>query len=113
VLPWRTLAKVTGDGWSTPFEFGPEVELLDGTEVTLDGYMMPYEDQAKQRQFLLTAYRAHCPYCMPGGMPAMVEVIMKKSVPQTDRIMAVRGPLKLLRGEGYGLLYQMIGAVSA
>ncbi len=113
VVPWRVLSKVTGDGWAEPFAFGPEVELLDGTEVTIDGYMLPYDDSPEQNEFLLSAHRAHCPYCMPGGMPSMIDVTMSKAVPLTEGIVSVRGKLELVRSDGYGLLYQIVGAVPA
>lgn len=110
VLPWRILAKVAGDGWSDAFAFDPQVEALDGTEVTVEGYMMPYDEQAKQRQFLLTAFPAHCPYCMPGGMVSLIEVDAAAGVPATEQRILLRGRLELLRGDGFGLLYRLRNA---
>lgn len=112
-LPWRTLRMVTGDGWSEMFAFAPEVEALDGAEVMVEGYMLPYDDQPKQRAFLLTAFPAHCPYCMPGGMSSLIEVDAAKAVPVSATRITLKGRLELLRGDGYGLLYRLSGAVAA
>jgi hypothetical protein len=107
VVPWRRLAQVIGDGWSDPFVFMPEVEALDGTEVTLEGYMMIYDDAPRQHEFLLTAYAAHCLYCMPGGMPSMIEVVARTALPVRATRLTLRGRFELLRGEGHGLLYRL------
>jgi hypothetical protein len=112
-LSWRVLAGVSGDGWTTPYAFDPNIEMLDGTEVIVDGYMMPYDDEPTQQQFLLTAYQAHCPYCIPGGMPSMIDVIMSKPIMLTNRVVSVRGRLQILRGDEFGLLYQMVDAIPA
>lgn len=113
VLSWRTLAKVSGDGRSEPYRVAPEVEALDGTMVTVDGFMMPYDDQPRQREFLLTAYQAHCPFCMPGGMPSIIDVDTDLPMEVSTDIVTVRGRLTVLHGEGYGLLYRMRHAAPA
>jgi len=113
VLSWRMLSQVAGDGWSDAFAFDPQVEALDGKDVTVEGYMLPYDDQAKQRQFLLTAFPAHCPYCMPGGMASLIEVDAAAGVPTTEQRILLRGRLELLRGDGFGLLYRLRNATVA
>ncbi|TVR83605.1 MAG: hypothetical protein EA405_03955 [Rhodospirillales bacterium] len=110
VLPWRMLAQVEGDGWIEPFRFAPEIKALNGTEVTVDGYMLAYDDAPKQREFLLTAYQAHCPFCMPGGMTSMIDVSMDLPVAVSEGIVTVRGPLTVIEDEGYGLLYAIANA---
>ena len=37
--------------------------------------MMPLDQTAKQKRFLLASFPPHCPFCMPGGPESMVEVI--------------------------------------
>lgn len=113
VLPWRMLAQVEGDGWIEPFRFAPEIKALNGTEVTVDGYMLAYDEARRQREFLLTAYQAHCPFCMPGGMASMINVAMGVPMPVTDGIVTVRGPLTVIEEEGHGLLYAITEAVPA
>jgi hypothetical protein len=49
--------------------FAPEVEALDGAEVRLEGFMMPFDQAPLQRRFLLTAFAAHCPFCTPVDFP--------------------------------------------
>ncbi|TVR98111.1 MAG: hypothetical protein EA406_07705 [Rhodospirillales bacterium] len=109
-LPWRVLAGVEGDGWIEPFRFSPDIKALNGTMVTVDGYMLSYDDAPKQREFLLTAYQAHCPFCMPGGMMSMIDVSMDLPIPVSEGIVTVRGPLTVIEEEGYGLLYAIPNA---
>ncbi len=112
-LSWDTLAKVQGDGYVEPFVFDPELKKLNGQKVTLDGYMLPFDDQPRQGRFLLTAYYAHCPFCIPGGMTSMVEIVMDLPMAMTEEIVSVQGPLTIIEGEGYGLLYQIEHAAPA
>ena len=109
-LPWRVLAKVEGDGRVEPYRIDPEVKALDGEMVTIDGYMLPYDDRPRQREFLLTAYQAHCPFCMPGGMPSIIDVDVDLPMDVSTNIVTVRGRLTVLEGEGYGLIYRMSDA---
>ncbi len=112
ILSWRVLSSVTW--FDQGVMFPPEVEALDDTEVRLEGFMMPFDQAPLQQQFLLTAYAAHCPFCMPGGVPSLVEVIAAQPVPRTSSRLTMQGRLKLLRDpESYGFLYQMLDAVRA
>jgi hypothetical protein len=94
--------------------FPQEVEVLDDTKVRLEGFMMPFDQAPLQQQFLLTAYAAHCPFCMPGGVTSLVEVTSAQPVPRTSSRLTLQGRLKLRRDpESYGFLYQMLDAVRA
>ena len=74
VLSWRTLGSVWPVG-DQGVLFSPAVEALDGAEVRLEGFMMPFDRAPLQRLFLLTALAAHCPFCTPVDFPPMVEVV--------------------------------------
>jgi hypothetical protein len=113
VLPWRTLGSVWPVG-SDGVLFAPEVEALDGAEVRLEGFMMPFDQAPLQGRFLLSAFAAHCPFCTPVDFPPLVEVVAREPVPLATSRLMLRGRLALRRdAQSYGLLYQLLDAVSA
>jgi hypothetical protein len=113
VLPWRTLGSVWPVGDQGVF-FAPEVEALDGAEVRLEGFMMPFDEAPLQRRFLLTAFAAHCPFCTPVDFPPLVEVIGREPVPLAPSRLTVQGRLALRRdAASYGILYQLLDAAPA
>ena len=110
VLSWRTLSSVWPVG-DRGVMFAPEVEALDGAEVRLEGFMMPFDQAPLQPRFLLTALAAHCPFCTPVDFPPMVEVVGREPVPLAPSGLTVRGRLKLRHdAESYGLPYQLLDA---
>jgi hypothetical protein len=113
VLSWRVLASV----WSLGDQgvmFAPDIEALDGAEVRLEGFMMPFDRAPLQRRFLLTAFAAHCPFCLPVDFPPLVEVVSRRPVPLTGSRSMVDGRLKLRHdAQSYGLLYQLLDAAPA
>ena len=110
VVSWRTLARAAwleGEGVMFP----PEIEALDGASVRLEGFMMAFDPAPLQQQFLLTAYAAHCPFCMPAGVPSMVEVTARQPVPRASARLMLQGRFELRRDpESYGLLYRLLDA---
>jgi hypothetical protein len=113
VLSWRVLDAV-GPVGDQGVMFAPEVEALDGAEVRLEGFMMPFDEAPLQRQFLLAAFAAHCPFCIPGGIPSLVAVLAREPVPLTPSRLTVQGRLKLRHDvASYGLLYQLLDAALA
>lgn len=111
VLPWRRLSRFEDRGWGTPVKFAPDLQALDGQEVVIEGYMLPYDDAPMQRPFILAGYQTHCPFCVPGGMASIVEVWPDLPVPVSDSLVTMRGPLSLLEGDAYSLLFEIRNAV--
>jgi uncharacterized protein len=109
-LPWSDLQAVKVSHSGKPALFSNSMKSLDGTTVTLDGFMMPYDDRDHQTEFLLTAYQAHCPFCMPGGMGSMVEIIADQGVAVHDKVMRLTGTLRLMPQDPAGILYKLSNA---
>ena len=93
--------------------FGNEIKQLDGKEIKLAGFMMPLDMKEQQTHFLLSAYPPSCPYCLPGGPNATIEVHCKKPVTFTYDPVVVRGKLQLLRSDASGFFYRMTDVVPA
>ena len=98
-IPWEVLqqAKTVQKGER---KFGPEftrdIRMLDKQDVRLYGFMMPLDQSAKQKRFLLASVPPHCAFCMPGGPESMVEVIADKPIDFTYEPIVVSGKLAVL-----------------
>jgi hypothetical protein len=91
----RILRSVRFRNDGASIETPPQVAALDGATVTVDGFMIPFDDRRQQRRFLLGEYLVHCPYCTPGGPASFVEVFARQAVATTERAFAMRGKLEI------------------
>lgn len=87
---------LNGEYWGVP-DFSPEIQKLDGTIIELKGYMIPIEEgKSKHNHFLISVLPlSQCYFCGRDGIPEMVEVYSNKELPYTDKIITVKGKLKL------------------
>ena len=76
--------------------FTPEIKRLDRQQVKLYGFMMPLEQSARQKRFLLASFPPHCPFCMPGGPESMVEVIADPPIEFTYEPIVIVGRMAVL-----------------
>lgn len=111
VVPWDDLARIEVAHGQTP-KFPAAVAKLDGKPVVIEGHMMVLEDDDPLDRFLLTAYQAHCPFCMPGGFASIVAVHAEKPLRVTDKPLTMRGTLRLLSdNKDSQLVYRLDKAV--
>lgn len=106
VLPWRTLALAEVEHGRQPI-FPAAIRKLEGREVVVEGHMMPLDDAPQPRRFLLTAYKAHCPFCMPGGAVSMIAVTAAAAIPVNDKPLTLRGTLQMTAEPGSMLVYRL------
>jgi uncharacterized protein len=92
--------------------FGKGITQFDGKEIRLAGFILPLDLNEKQMHFLLSAYPPSCPYCLPSGPNATIEVFCKSGVAFTFDPIGLRGKLTLLRNDPSGLLYRMTDVVA-
>lgn len=120
ILPWDTLAQI-GIEYASPapgrteveIVFGPAVEVLDGAEVTLAGFMYPLEVGERHERFLLSPMPANCPFCLPAGPAQMVEVISTDALAHTFEPIVLAGRFEVLRQDPSGLYYRLTEATAA
>jgi hypothetical protein len=113
VVSWDSLAQVEAPYDEMP-RFSAEMIKLNGRAVVIEGHMMVLDRDNPLKRFLLTAYNAHCPFCMPGGFASIVAVHAERPLRVADKPLTMRGILRLLTdSEGGGLLYQLDNAVPA
>ena len=112
VVSWKTLAQVEPvkrDGKMVP-QFSKQILALDKQPVRIYGFMLPLDMTDQQKHFLISAVPSSCPFCMPAGPEAIVEVMSKHAVKFGVEPIMVSGQLSVLKDDQSGLLYRMTEA---
>jgi hypothetical protein len=114
-LDWSQLARAGAsmfrDGRIS--RFPADLHALDGQEVTLAGYMMPFTDADRHSEFMFGALQFHCAGCMMGELNRMVAVKAAEPVAGADGLLVIRGRLRLLEDEASPLFYRLEAATEA
>jgi len=112
---WSTLAKVTYE--STEDEFGminlpifsSEIEAMEGTEITVPGYIIPaggLDAVFEPNHFVLSSLPlAACFFCGVGGPETVIEVYLDEPIEYTDTPIKIKGKLTLNPHDIYQLMY--------
>jgi hypothetical protein len=76
--------------------FTDEMKALEGRTLTLKGYMVPIKEGFHHTSFLLSVLPiSQCFFCGKNGIPMMIEVQLKKPVSYSEKVIAVKGVMKL------------------
>jgi len=112
IVAWRTLAQVETEqvGVRIVNKFSREILALDQKEVKLQGFIVPLDIGDRQKRFLLSAVPPECPFCLPAGPDALVEVQAKTPVRYGVEPIVVSGRFAVLQSEEGGLLYRLADA---
>ena len=112
IVAWETLANVSvtrQDNRYVP-QFSPQILALDSRTVTLRGFMLPLEQGARQKHFLLSAQPPECAFCMPGTAEQFAEILARVPVKYVTDPVTLSGKFIVLRDESGGLLYRLTDA---
>jgi len=114
VVSWRTLAQVqpVKQNGKMVAEFSKEILVLDKKDVRVQGFIIPLDMGDKQKRFLLSAVPPHCPFCLPAGPDAVVEVTAKTPVKYGFEPIVVTGKFAVLKDDPSGVLYRLTDAES-
>lgn len=86
--------------------FSNEVKALEGKEVTLPGYIIPFEGMFKPDQLIISSLPiASCFFCGSGGPETVAEVEMKEPVKYSAKLVSVTGTLELNDSDTDQLMY--------
>lgn len=109
VVSWRTLAQVepVKQGNKMVPQFSKDILGLDKKEVRVQGFIIPLEMSDQQQHFLLSAVPPHCPFCLPAGPDAIVEVHAKKPLPYGFDPVVVAGKFSVIADDPSGVLYRI------
>lgn len=109
VVSWKTLAQVepVKQGARIVPRFSKELLALDNQNVRVQGFILPMDMGDKQKHFLVSAVPPHCPFCLPAGPDAMVEVFAKEPITYGFEPIILYGKLAVLKDDPGGLLYRL------
>jgi uncharacterized protein len=100
----------SGTIYSKPV-FSPQVKTLHGKQIKVAGWMMPLENAARQKRFVLLAYPPGCPFHFHAMPNQFVEVLADVPVPLNERDpMVITGTLQLTGQDESGVFYRLVKA---
>ncbi len=92
-------------------EFSDEIKALDGTVVTVQGYMFPLGHEEKQSLFLLGPFPASCPFHYHIPAKLIIEVHAKTPIAFSYDAIDIKGTLELVpRDDEYNVFYRLKNA---
>jgi hypothetical protein len=88
--------------------FSAAAKALHNQTVVLPGYMVPFESGNKGTRFMLTSLPLNaCYFCGVGGPETVVEIFLKSPITYTDKLIEVKGILKLNDLDPDKLIYSL------
>ena len=108
-MSWEALAQVSVTKEKDRYlpRFSKQLVALDQREVKLRGFMLPLEQGARQKHFLLSAQPPECAFCMPGTAEQFAEVRARTPVKYVSESITLSGTFTLVRDDSGGLLYRL------
>lgn len=116
---WQQLSKITykkeyseimGFKVDVPV-FAEDVQKLDGTEITIKGYIIPIEGYKSHTEFVFSAFPySMCFFCGGAGPETVMEVFATEGVKYTDDPVTLKGKLSLNNSDINRLIYSLTDA---
>jgi uncharacterized protein len=111
---WHTLGKTKiivdqKEGYYSAV-FPPEIKLLEGTQVTVSGFILPLESNEKFKHFLLSKRTPTCPFCPPGEPNEIIDVWLANPISYSENIITVKGTFELMNDREMGLFFKLKNA---
>ena len=91
----------------------PAVKAMQGTELEVDGYIIPLSGKLAQNHFMLSKFSEKmCFFCGKAGPETAMQVFLAggKKIPYTDEKIKVKGILRINENDPSGLLYTLEAA---
>lgn len=88
----------------------PQIDAMDGAPLTITGFMLPLDEDAETRHFLLTRNTPVCAYCPPGEPDEVIEVWSEDGLAPTQDMLEVSGTFGLISNGDQGLFFQLKNA---
>ena len=116
---WKTLAKITykkeydeilGFKIDKPV-FSDKVKSLEGTEITIKGYIIPVEGYKSHKEFILSAFPYNmCYFCGGAGPETVMEVESLEPIAFQAESLILKGKLQLNADDINRLMYVLTDA---
>lgn len=109
---WKSLSKVSytieedESGSLYVPKFSDAAKQLEGTTVSVSGYIVPFDGMFKPQHIILSALPlSSCFFCGVGGPETVMEVYLKEPIKYTESPVTVSGKLKLNSTDYEKLMY--------
>lgn len=116
---WTTLSKITykkemdelmGFKIDKPV-FSDPIKNLEGTEITIKGYVIPVEGYKSHREFIFSAFPYNmCFFCGGAGPETVMEIEAAEPVEYTTESITIKGILELNSEDINRLMYKLTNA---
>lgn len=116
---WKTLSKITYKKEYDEFlgfkidkpVFADQIHELEGTEITVRGYIIPVEGYKSHNEFIFSAYPYNmCFFCGGAGPETVMEVESIDAVEYTAEQVVLKGKLVLNADDVNRLMYLLVDA---
>ena len=87
--------------------FSPSLAKMEGSSLSITGYMLPIEASTTSPHFVLTRRSAGCPFCPPNEPTEAIEVSALKPATYTQSPLTVKGVLHLAARSEQGLFFRL------
>lgn len=88
--------------------FSEDVKSIEGKEVYIEGYIMPFDGIAAKEFVLSSLPVTACYFCGNGGPESVIQVIANKAIRYTEKPVELKGVLKLNPDNPEELIYSLI-----
>jgi hypothetical protein len=106
---WPLLYDIRYDESAADFAkpiFNSKVHALQGKQIALPGYLVPFESGLKSNVFMLSSLPLNaCFFCGVGGPETVVQIICAKPVEYTDKPVEIQGILRLNDSDPGKMIY--------
>ena len=88
--------------------FSDAARSIEGKEVYIEGYIMPFEG-IETNKFILSSLPINaCYFCGNGGPESVIQIITKKPIRYTEKPIELKGVLKLNPDNPEEMIYSLI-----
>lgn len=117
---WDVLAKVDYKVEEDEFgelyvpEFSGEIKNLEGKEIMLQGFIIPFKGMVKPKHIILSSLPIDaCFFCGTGGPETVAEIFLKEELKYTARPVRIKGTLRVNKDDLNELMYVLENATFA
>jgi uncharacterized protein len=113
VVSWKLLSQVEPQKQKDKIVplFAKDILALNKKDVKIQGFMVPIELEPKHKHFVLSAVPPSCPFCMPAGPEAMVEITLKDGIDFDVNPIVVSGRFSVRHDDPRGVFYALTDGV--
>ncbi|MBV6644454.1 MAG: hypothetical protein KI790_03340 [Cyclobacteriaceae bacterium] len=110
--PWKVFGQVTYDKSSDEYgeiyvpNFNQNIRALEGHEISLTGYIIPFEGMFEPRHVIISSLPiASCFFCGSGGPETVAEAYLQEEIRYTAKSVTVTGKLELNNEDDNQLMF--------